>query len=73
LNACRDEKCVCHFDDKRTTYKFLHLGYYCPTLLEMSRSILEVVTVVSGWEDMCKKIKFLYNPRYLYNHLKNGP
>ena len=39
LKACHDEPCGGHFADKRKAYKILGLGYYCPTLLKIPRSM----------------------------------
>ena len=34
LQASNDGPCRVHFSYKRTTYKVLHQGYYCPTLFK---------------------------------------
>ena len=34
LQACHDGPCGGRFSYKRTTYKVLHRGYYCPTLFK---------------------------------------
>ena len=41
LKACHDEQCGGNFANKRTTYKFLHLGYYWPTLFKDAKKYVK--------------------------------
>jgi hypothetical protein len=34
LHSYHDGPCGGHFSNKRTTYKVLHLGYYCPSIFK---------------------------------------
>ena len=38
VKECHDEPCGGHFADKRTTYKVLNSGYYCPTLFKYAKT-----------------------------------
>lgn len=41
LKSCHDEPCGGHFANKRTAYKFLHLGYYWPTLFRDAKTYVK--------------------------------
>jgi hypothetical protein len=41
LRACHNEPCGGNFDDKRTTYKILQLGYYWPTIFKDAKKYVD--------------------------------
>lgn len=49
LKACHSKPCGGNFVDKKAAYKFLHTGYYWPSLFKMLKSLYLVLMLVKGW------------------------
>ena len=72
LKSNHDGPCGGHFSEKRTTYKILHSGYYCPTLFQDDK---RYVRNCDSCQRMGKRIKWYEMPlqtQILIEPLRNG-